>query len=139
MSKTRGRYDGREPIEINPALLESLCALPRGVIEQDEIITILRHATPGLKVSKSTVQRFIKRNYGLTFDQYRVEKEGIMKHRLRAKQLEIAYNGNVSMLIWLGKQYLGQGDKVQAAVSHQGEQYTPPVYNIQSKSNDKDE
>ncbi len=27
---------------------------------------------------------------------------------LRAKQVEVAKNGNVTMLIWLGKQYLGQ-------------------------------
>ena len=31
--------------------------------------------------------------------------------RLRQKQLELAFSGNVTMLIWLGKQYLGQTDK----------------------------
>lgn len=31
--------------------------------------------------------------------------------RLRQKQLELALSGNVTMLIWLGKQYLGQADK----------------------------
>ena len=30
---------------------------------------------------------------------------------LRSKQFEIAKAGNVSMLTWLGKQYLGQSDK----------------------------
>lgn len=31
--------------------------------------------------------------------------------RLRQKQLEIAMSGNAAMLIWLGKQMLGQTDK----------------------------
>lgn len=32
------------------------------------------------------------------------------KIRLRKKQFEVAEKGNVSMLIWLGKQVLGQSD-----------------------------
>ena len=34
------------------------------------------------------------------------------KIELRQKQWELAMMGNVQMLIWLGKQYLGQSDKV---------------------------
>jgi hypothetical protein len=33
-----------------------------------------------------------------------------MKIRLRRAQLRLAIDGNVTMLIWLGKQYLGQSD-----------------------------
>lgn len=32
------------------------------------------------------------------------------KQKLRAKQLEEAFNGNTTLLIWLGKQMLGQTD-----------------------------
>ena len=32
---------------------------------------------------------------------------------LRRKQFELAMNGNVTMNIWLGKQKLGQSDKVE--------------------------
>lgn len=32
---------------------------------------------------------------------------------LRKKQYDVAMNGNVVMLIWLGKQYLGQTEKVE--------------------------
>jgi len=32
------------------------------------------------------------------------------KGRLRQKQVEVALGGNTTMLIWLGKQYLGQAD-----------------------------
>lgn len=39
------------------------------------------------------------------------------KMSLKRKQYDMAVNnGNVAMLIWLGKQYLGQRDKVDAAV-----------------------
>ena len=36
------------------------------------------------------------------------------KIELREKQWELAMMGNVQMLIWLGKQYLGQSDKVDS-------------------------
>jgi hypothetical protein len=34
-----------------------------------------------------------------------------LKERLRLKQIKKALEGNVVMLIWLGKQYLGQKDE----------------------------
>lgn len=34
-----------------------------------------------------------------------------LKKSLRRKQIELARKGNVPMLIWLGKQYLGQSDR----------------------------
>lgn len=40
------------------------------------------------------------------------------KTRLRKKQLETALSGNVVMLIWLGKQMLGQSDKVETKNEH---------------------
>lgn len=36
------------------------------------------------------------------------------KMSLRRKQYDVAMNGNVSMLIWLGKNYLDQAEKVDA-------------------------
>jgi hypothetical protein len=44
----------------------------------------------------------------------------ICKTRLRKKQIEVALAGNVSMLIWLGKQMLGQAEKVEAKTEHSG-------------------
>ena len=38
------------------------------------------------------------------------------KKRLRDKQLQQALRGNTTMLIWLGKQYLGQADKTESKV-----------------------
>ena len=38
------------------------------------------------------------------------EEKERTKQKLRAKQLDEAYNGNTTLLIWLGKQMLGQTD-----------------------------
>ncbi len=37
---------------------------------------------------------------------------------LKQKQVELAMNGNTTMLIWLGKQYLGQTDKTDPNNTH---------------------
>ena len=39
------------------------------------------------------------------------------KIRLRKKQYEVAMQGNVRMLMWLGTQMLGQSDKQEHAIS----------------------
>ena len=36
-----------------------------------------------------------------------------LKVRLKRKQIDVALKGNVVMLIWLGKQYLGQAEKTE--------------------------
>lgn len=46
-------------------------------------------------------------------------KEG--KSSLRRKQYEIAMKGNCTMLVWLGKQYLEQSEKLQADVKDMNE------------------
>ena len=38
------------------------------------------------------------------------------KQSLRRQQYQLAMKGNCSMLIWLGKQYLGQSEKIDANV-----------------------
>lgn len=45
----------------------------------------------------------------------RVYQKGLStaKTSLRRKQWEMALAGNVTMLVWLGKQYLGQSEKVE--------------------------
>lgn len=45
------------------------------------------------------------------FSENLIKARADLKKRLRKKQLEVAESGNVSMLIWLGKQMLGQTDK----------------------------
>jgi len=64
-----------------------------------------------LKVSVSSLQRFIKDTYDITFDKLKAQKREGMHLKLAGKQYEVAMKGSVPMLIWLGKQWLGQRDK----------------------------
>jgi hypothetical protein len=45
------------------------------------------------------------------FADYLTKGRAGMKRRLRAVQLSTALSGNATLLIWLGKQYLGQSDQ----------------------------
>ena len=46
------------------------------------------------------------------FENFLTKGKANLKQRLKRKQIEVALAGNVSMLIWLGKNYLGQADKI---------------------------
>jgi hypothetical protein len=64
--------------------------------------------------SLNTVERDCKRQKKMTFGEFYKQKRGYGRATLRRHQWEAAQKGNVSMLIWLGKQYLGQTDKLAA-------------------------
>ena len=64
-----------------------------------------------LGVAPITLYRACKRKFKVNFDAYSAQKKAEGKELLRAKQYETAFNGNFTMQIWLGKQYLGQRDK----------------------------
>ena len=61
------------------------------------------------------------------------------KGSLRRKQYEIAMGGNVTMLVWLGKQYLGQREKIEASVGTDDEKRKEMQEFIKSIKGDKDE
>jgi hypothetical protein len=63
------------------------------------------------KVSEDTIERRVKEQFKITFAEYFEQKRGIGRISLRRKQMQIALGGNIAMLIFLGKQYLGQSDK----------------------------
>jgi len=68
-------------------------------------------ARKGIDVSVKTIQRIIEREKDMTFGEYKSYNHGGAKFKLAQKQFEVAMSGNPSMLIWLGKQLLGQSDK----------------------------
>lgn len=82
-------------------LLEQLRALGR-------IQTTVKEAASVLRVSERTLQNF--------FAEYPDAKEAHDAGKLEAcaslrrQQFKLAENGNATMAIWLGKQYLGQRD-----------------------------
>lgn len=71
----------------------------------------LADASDIIGVSEDTIERRIKKQYKLKFAEYRQKKMSKTRYKLRQKQIEVAMSGNVTMLIWLGKNLLDQADK----------------------------
>ena len=65
----------------------------------------------GLGIEFKTLERRIKEKYNVHFGDYKAQKRAKGESVLRELQLKTALEGNVTMQIWLGKQYLGQSDK----------------------------
>ena len=64
-----------------------------------------------LGMHEDTLYKRIEEKYKMGFSAYRAQKRAKGEMILRELQLKSAKEGNTSMLIWLGKQYLGQTDK----------------------------
>jgi len=64
-----------------------------------------------LSVNEKTLTARIQEKYGLSFYDYKDQKKEAMRVNLRKKQYDVAMAGNVSMLIWLGKNELNQTDR----------------------------
>lgn len=92
---------------------------PKIVIDFDKVANMCAIQCTGeeiaavLGINYDTLVARIKEEYGLTFSEYYKTKSAVGKMSLRRKQYEVATKGkgNTTMLIWLGKQHLGQADK----------------------------
>lgn len=62
-------------------------------------------------MSYDTLERACKRDHGMKFAEYSELKRAEGKASLRRAQWKAAQEGNPTMLVWLGKQMLGQRDK----------------------------
>ena len=91
----------RPKIEIDSDMVKKLCAIQ---CTGQEIADVL-------DVSYDTLERRVKEAYQISFADYIKRHSANGKMSLRRKQHEVAMNGNTTMLVWLGKQYLGQTDK----------------------------
>jgi len=69
-----------------------------------------------LGITDKTLEAACKRDHGISFSEYSEQKREIGKNYVRGKQFQVAMSGNVSMLIWLGKQWLGQTDKIEQKI-----------------------
>jgi hypothetical protein len=92
----------RPQIKLDWAAIEKLCILQ---CTQEEIAWFAG-------CSLNTVERSCKREKKMNFGEFYKQKRGFGRATLRRHQWEAAQKGNISMLIWLGKQYLGQTDKI---------------------------
>lgn len=98
---------GRPKITINWDEFDKLCHLQCTLVEIAEWFSC----------SEDTIERRVKEEYGVTFAEHYKKKASKGKISLRRKQMDIALGGNVTMLIWLGKQYLGQSEKSDQNIS----------------------
>lgn len=94
---------GRPKIEIDWKLFDNLCAIH---CTQAEIAGILG-------CSVDTVDRRVKETHGMNFAEYFVLKSSTGKVSLRRRQYNAAMEGDKTMLVWLGRNWLGQSDAFQ--------------------------
>lgn len=92
---------GRPRKEFSFDELDKLCSLH---CTQEEICFFF-------DMCEDTLVRRIKERFDCNFSEYYKRASGGGKMSLRRMQFESANKGNVTMQIWLGKQWLGQTDK----------------------------
>lgn len=100
MSKNKG---GRPKKEIDYTKLDAMCAIH---CTGEECAAILN-------IDYDTLNKCLKRDGHIGFTEYFRIKGSNGKMSLRRKQYDQAMSGNATMLIWLGKQWLGQLDKAE--------------------------
>lgn len=88
--------------EIDQKNFENLCGLQ---CTKEEICSFF-------DVTDKTLERWCKRTYKAGFSEVFRQKRGKGKISLRRSQFRLAEK-NANMAIWLGKQYLGQVDKIE--------------------------
>jgi hypothetical protein len=65
-----------------------------------------------LGMDYDTLNKRIKETHGVGFSDYFTQKSSHGKASLRRRQFEMAQK-NAAMAIWLGKQWLGQSEKIE--------------------------
>lgn len=98
---------GRPLIEIDREQFEKLCAMQCTQVEIADFF----------KINVDTVNAWCKRTYdGALFSEVYNKYASVGKISLRRTQWKQAEN-STRMSIWLGKQYLGQTDKVETTIT----------------------
>jgi len=103
---------GRPQFNINWETVDSMCAIQ---CTGEEIAGVLG-------CSYDTLSRGSERDKSCTFAEYFAQKRSSGKMSLRRKQYSMAMEGNPTLLVWLGKNWLGQTDKMETAVTQ-----LPPI------------
>ena len=80
-----------------------------------------------LGISTDTLYLRCKQDLNVDYTAFSADKRAEGIELLRAKQYQTAMDGNVTMQIWLGKQYLGQKDKQEVDQTVHSVQQLPDV------------
>lgn len=94
---------GRPQVVIEYSKLDAMCAIH---CTGEECAAILG-------MDYDSLNKALKRDGHGGFTDYFTQKGANGKMSLRRKQYDQAMSGNSTMLIWLGKQWLGQADKIE--------------------------
>ena len=110
---------GRPRKDFDWELVNALCALRAS----EEYVAERLLIGQGKPVNKKSVtamimmmQRRIRDQYDCTFVEFRAKKDEPWRISLRKLQRQSASEGNPTMLVWLGKNDLGQSDKIENVV-----------------------
>lgn len=104
-NRKNGRKGGRPKFQLTVdqwRMFDAMCSA--GALEVDIAEAFL--------VDRKTIDTMVKREREMGFSAYRRQKKGRGRAALAAKQYEMAMNGNTAMAIFLGKNWLGQSDKL---------------------------
>ncbi len=91
-------------------------------IDKDELEKLMKlnlseqEVSDWFDVQPKTLIRFVNKEFGCTFVQLRAKGFVRTKAAIKRAQIENALKGNTVLLIWLGKQYLGQSDKIEQTI-----------------------
>ena len=94
-------------------------------IDWDIVDSMLESCCTGVEIAArfavhhDTLYDRCVREKGMAFSLYSQSKQVKTLQKLRDKQIEVANNGNPSLLIWLGKQYLEQRDQPKEETNKQ--------------------
>lgn len=104
---------GRPPINFDKKSFVDLVALG---CNQEEICWFFRDET-GKVANIDTLSRWCKREFGVNFQEYsRQNSLMALKIQLRKNQFELSKH-SVPMAIFLGKNWLGQSDKIEQTIT----------------------
>ena len=107
MTKTQGR--GRPKAVINWKMVDEYL---RSQCDGAHIANILG-------IHPNTLYLACEEKFNVNFSEYSQQKKGEGKELLRARQFKAAMEGDKTMLVWLGKQYLGQREKTDSNINVQ--------------------
>lgn len=118
---------GPKPKEIDWTEFDKLCQLQCS----------LREIASWFDCSEDTIENRVKQVHSMKFSEYYEQKRGRGKIALRRKQYDVAMNGNVAMLIWLGKQYLGQAERQAVDITTKGAPVSFVPDDLKNKSDEE--
>ena len=113
VKKNLGGRPSKLPL-INKEHFEGMCKIQ---CTKDEMCAIFQ-------VHEETLTKWCHQEYSIGFSDIYKKLASTGKMSLRRQQFKSAENGNVTMQIWLGKQWLGQTDKVESSNINMGTEAT---------------